>query len=188
MGVFRDVVKPFNYVAVPLTVLLVFFQKAKDVRGDSRRLKQPRRCGSRGADLKRKGVEGQAGKPHRLAVELEGPGCAVAAIAYHGMAGEPGMAPDLMLSPCHEVALNEGITGASPEDEKAGHTWRYRARAFGMEAAASLFCQGPSPDPPAVFRVRFGEFSVEECDVTLPDLVAFELPCEVAEGLWLAGQ
>jgi hypothetical protein len=104
------------------------------------------------------------------------------------MAGEPGMAPDLMLSPCHEVALNEGITGASPEDEKAGHTWCYRARAFGMEAAASLFCQGPSPDPPAVFRVRFGEFSVEECDVTLPDLVAFELPCEVAEGLWLAGQ
>ena len=139
MGVFRDVVKPFNYVAVPLTVLLVFFQKAKDVRGDSRRLKQPRRCGSRGADLKRKGVEGQAGKPHRLSEELEGSGCAVTAIAHHCMAGKPGMAPDLMFSPSHEVALNEGIMGASPENAKAGLTWRCPARTFGMEAATGLF-------------------------------------------------
>ena len=29
---------------------------------------------------------------------------------------------------------------------------------------------------------------MEECDVTLPDLVALELPCEVAEGLGPAGQ
>ena len=116
----------------------VFFQKAKDVRRNSRRLEQLGRCRSGRLDLKRKGMEGQVGKPHRLAEELEGPGCAVAAVAHHGMAGKPGMAPDLMLSPCHEVALNEGIMGASPENVKAGDTGRWPSRAFGMESATGL--------------------------------------------------
>jgi len=51
-----------------------------------------------------------------------------------------------------------------------------------------LLGQGPSPEPPAVFRSRLREISVEEGDIALPDLVVFELHGEVTEGPGPAGE
>ena len=65
-------------------------------------------------------MEGEAVKTHLLAQELEGPGCAVARIAHHGMARKPGVTPDLMLAAGQKVALNAGVMGASPKDPEAG--------------------------------------------------------------------
>jgi hypothetical protein len=65
-------------------------------------------------------MEGEAVKTHLLAQELEGPGCAVARIAHHGMARKPGVTPDLMRAAGQKVALNEGVMGASPKDPEAG--------------------------------------------------------------------
>ena len=65
-------------------------------------------------------MEGETDKTHLLAEELEGPGCAVARIANHGMTRKPGVASDLMLAAGQKVALNEGVMGASPKDPEAG--------------------------------------------------------------------
>ena len=89
-------------------------------------------------DLKGKGMEGQTGKAHLLAEKLEGPGRAVARIAHHGMAGKPGVAPDLMFAAGQKVALNEGVMGASAKNPEAGLARDRPARAFGMEAAPRL--------------------------------------------------
>jgi len=133
-------------------------------------------------------MEGEAVKTHLLTQELEGPGCAVARIAHHGMSRKPGVTPDLMLAAGQKVALNEGVMGASPKDPEAGLGRDRPGAAFGMEAAPRLLRQGPSPEAPAIFRGRVGEISVEEGDIALPDLVVFELLGEVGEGRWPAGQ
>ena len=83
-------------------------------------------------------MEGQTGKAHLLTEELEGPRGAVARIAHYGMAGKPGVPPDLMLAAGQKVALNEGIMGASAKDPEAGLARGPLARAFGMEAAPRL--------------------------------------------------
>jgi len=57
-----------------------------------------------------------------------------------------------------------------------------------MRAAPRLLRQGPTPEPPAVFRGRLGEISVEEGDIALPDFVMFELHGEVTEDPGPAGQ
>ena len=84
----------------------VFLQKAENLRGNGRRLEHLGRCRSRWLDLKGKGMEGQTGKAHLLAEELERPRGAVARIAHHGMAGKPGVPPDLMLAAGQKVALD----------------------------------------------------------------------------------
>jgi hypothetical protein len=43
-------------------------------------------------------MEGETDKTHLLAQEPEGPGCAVARIAHHGMTRKPGVTSDLMLA------------------------------------------------------------------------------------------
>lgn len=84
-------------------------------------------------------MESETGKAHLFAEKLEGPGCAVATITHHGMAGKPGVAPDLMFAAGQKVALDESVMGASAENPETGLA-RYRpARAFGMEAAPGLF-------------------------------------------------
>ena len=167
---------------------MVFLQKAENLRGNGRGLEHlGRRCLG-WLDLKGKGMEGQTDKAHLLAEEPERPRSAVARIAHHGMASKPGVAPDLMLAAGKKVAPNEGVMGTSAKNPEAGLARDRPARAFGTEAASRLLWQGPGPEPPAVFRVRLGEFSVEEGNIALPDLVVFELLGEVAEGLGPAGQ
>ena len=120
--------------------LLVFFEKTENLRGNGCRLKQLWcRCSGR-LDLKRKRMERQARKSYLRAEEIEGPECAVSTIAYHGMAGEPGVPPDLMLAARQEVALNQGIVGASPKDPEAGLARHRISRAFGMKSPARLHC------------------------------------------------
>jgi len=99
---------------------LVFLQKTENLRGNGWGLEHLgcRRSGY--LDLKGKGMEGEAVKTHLLAQELEGPECAVARIAHHGMARKPGVTPDLMRAAGQKVALNEGVMGASPKDPEAG--------------------------------------------------------------------
>ena len=63
-------------------------------------------------------MEGQAVKPHFLAKELEGPGCAVSRIAHHRMTRKPGVAPDLVLAAGQKVAFNKGVMGASARTRK----------------------------------------------------------------------
>ena len=104
------------------------------------------------------------------------------------MTRKPGVTPDLMLAAGQKVALNEDIMGASPKDPEAGLGRDRSGAALGMYPAPRLLRQGPSPEPPAVFRGRLGEISVEEGDIALPDLVVFELHGEVAEGRGPAGQ
>ena len=133
-------------------------------------------------------MEGQTDKAHLLAEELEGPRCAVARIAHHGMTRKPGVTPDLMLAAGQKVALNEGVMGASAKNPEVGLARDLPGGTLGMEAAPRLLRQGPGPETPAVFRVGLGEFSVEEGDIALPDLVVFELPGEVAESPGPAGQ
>jgi hypothetical protein len=65
-------------------------------------------------------MKGETDKTHFFAYELEGPGCAVARIAHHGMTRKPGLTSDLMLAAGQKVALNEGVMGASPKDPEAG--------------------------------------------------------------------
>ncbi len=65
-------------------------------------------------------MEGETDETLLLTKELEGPGRAVAHIADHGMTGKAGVTPDLMLAAGQEVALNEGVMGASPKDPEAG--------------------------------------------------------------------
>ena len=96
------------------------------------------RCRSGQPDLKGEGMEGQTDKTQLLAEELEGPGCTVARIAYHGMAGKSGVTPDLMLAAGQKVALNEGIMGASAKDPESGLARNRPARAIGVEATPSL--------------------------------------------------
>ena len=57
-----------------------------------------------------------------------------------------------------------------------------------MEAAPRILRQRPDPEPPAVFRARLWEFSVEEGHIALSYLVMLELPGEIPEGSGLAGQ
>jgi len=83
-------------------------------------------------------MEGQTGKAHLLAEELERPRRAVARIAHHGMAGKPGMAPDLMFAAGQKIALNEGVMGASAKNPEAGFAPGRPSRAFRMEAAPRL--------------------------------------------------
>ena len=168
--------------------LPVFLHEAENLRGDGRGLEHPvLRC--RGCpDLKRKRMEGETGETHLLAEEPEGSGGAVAAIAHHGMAGKPGVAPDLVLAAGQKVALNEGVMRAPAKDPETGLARDRFARAFGAETAPCLLGEGPGPTAPAVLSVRFGELSVEEGDITLPGPVLFELSGEVAEGFWPAGQ
>jgi len=104
------------------------------------------------------------------------------------MTRKPGVTSDLMLAAGKKVALNEGVMGASPKDPEAGLGRDRHRAALGMVSAPRLFRQGPSPEPPTVFRRRVGQISVEEGDIALPDLVVFELHGEVAEGRGLAGQ
>jgi len=80
-------------------------------------------------------MEGQTGEAHLFAEELERPRGAVARIAHHGMAGKPGVAPDLMLAAGQKVALNEGVMGTPAKNPETGFAWDHFARAFGMEAA-----------------------------------------------------
>ena len=65
-------------------------------------------------------MEGQTDKTHLLPKELKGSRRAVSRIAHHGMTRKPGVAPDLMLAAGQEVALNEGVMGASAKDAEAG--------------------------------------------------------------------
>jgi hypothetical protein len=83
-------------------------------------------------------MEGQTDKTQLLAEELEGPGCTVARIAHHGMAGKSGVTPDLMLAAGQKVALNEGVMSASPKNPEAGLARGRPAWAFGTEAAPCL--------------------------------------------------
>jgi len=117
---------------------MVFLQKAENFRGNGRGLEYPGRRRSGRLDLKGKGVEGQADKALFLAEESEGPGCAIARIAYHGMASKPGVAPDLVLAAGHKVALNERVMSASAKNPVAGLARGGPARAFGKEAATRL--------------------------------------------------
>ena len=133
-------------------------------------------------------MEGVTDKTHLIAQEFEGSGGAVARIAHHGMTCKPGVTSDLMLAAGQKVALNEGVMGASPQDPEAGFGRDSPGPALGMKAAPRLLRQGPSPEPPAVFRGRLGEISVEKSDIALPDLVLFELLSKVAEGPGPASQ
>ena len=83
-------------------------------------------------------MEGQAGKSSFLAEKRDGPGRAVAGVARHGVAGEPGVAPDLVLPARQELALDEGVTGTPPEDPEAGLSRDGFTRTLGMETAAGL--------------------------------------------------
>jgi len=83
-------------------------------------------------------MEGQTGEAHLFAEELERPRGAVARIAHHGMAGKPGVAPDLMLAAGQKVALNEGVMGAPAKNPETGFAQGRLAPAFGMEAARRL--------------------------------------------------
>jgi len=113
-------------------------KKAEDLRGKGRRLKHLgcRRTGR--LDLKGKGMEGQTGKAHFFAEKLKRSGRAVARIAHHGMAGKPGMPPDLMFAAGQKVTLNEGVMGASAKNPEAGFAPGRPSRAFRMEAAPRL--------------------------------------------------
>jgi len=99
---------------------MVIVQKAENLRGNGRRLEYLGRQRPGRLDLKGKGVEGQTSKALLLAEEPDGPGCAVARIAHHGMTRKPGVTSDLMLAAGQKVALNEGVMGASPKDPEAG--------------------------------------------------------------------
>ena len=83
-------------------------------------------------------MEGQTGESRLLAEELEGPWCAVARIAHHGMAGKPGVAPDLVLAAGQKVALNEGIMDAPAKNPETGFARGSPARTFGMDTAPHL--------------------------------------------------
>ena len=89
-------------------------------------------------DLKGKGMEGQTGEAHLLAEELDRPRGAVARIAHHGMAGKPGVAPDLMLAAGEKVARNKGVMGAPAKNPETGLARDHPARSFGMDAAPRL--------------------------------------------------
>jgi hypothetical protein len=118
---------------------LVFLQEAENLRGNGWGLEHPGHRCSGWPNLKGKGMEGQTGEAHLLAEELERPSGAVARIAHHGMAGKPGVAPDLMLAAGQKVALNEGVMGAPAENPETGFAQGHPARPFGMEAAPRLF-------------------------------------------------
>ncbi len=126
-------------------------------------------------------MEGQAVEAQSLAEEPERPGCPISAVAHDSMAREAGVAPDLMLAAGPKVALNQGVMGASPENTEARLARDCLAGTFGTEASTRFLGQGPGPEPPTVFCLRLGEFSVEEGDITLPDLVVLELFGEVGE-------
>jgi len=83
-------------------------------------------------------MEGQADKSPLLAEEPDGSGCAVAGIAYHGVAGKPGVAPDLVLAAGHKVALNESVMSTFAKNPVAGLARDRPARTLGMEAASRL--------------------------------------------------
>ena len=116
----------------------VLFQEAENLRGNGWGLEHPGHRCSGWLDLKEKGMEGQTGKAHLLTEELEGPRGAVARIAHYGMAGKPGVAPDLMLAAGQKVALNEGVMGAPAKNPETGFARGRRARALGMESAPRL--------------------------------------------------
>ena len=78
------------------------------------------------------------GETHLVSKEREGPTCAVARIAHHGVASKAGVAPDLMLAAGQKVALNEGVMSASLKNPKAGLARGRPAWAFGTEAAPCL--------------------------------------------------
>ena len=84
-------------------------------------------------------MEGQPVKAHLCTEELEGPRCAVACIADNGVAGEPGVAPDLMPAARYQVALYEGVTSASTKNPEAGFARDGPAMTFGMDAAPCPF-------------------------------------------------
>ncbi len=133
-------------------------------------------------------MEGETGKAHLVSEKLEGPRRTIARIAHHSMTGKAGVAPDLMLAASQQVALNEGVMGASAKNPEAGLARDRPTWTFWLEAAPCLLRQGPGPEPPALLHVRPGEFSVEESNITLQDLVLLELLGEAAEGLRLARQ
>jgi hypothetical protein len=166
----------------------VFLQEAENLRRNGWGLEHLGYSCRGCLDLKRKRMKGETGKAHLLTEKLEGPRGAVTRIAHHGVAGKPGVAPDLMLAAGQKVALDEGVMAAPAKNPETGFARGRHARAFGMEAASCLLWQGPSPEPPAVFSLRLGEFSVEKGDITLPGLAVLELFGEVAEGLGPAGQ
>ena len=114
---------------------VVFLQEAENLWGNGWGLEHPGHRCSGWPDLKGKGMEGQTGKAHFPAEELERPRGAVARIAHHGMAGKPGVPPDLMLAAGQKVALNEGVMGTPAKNPETGFAWDHFARAFGMEAA-----------------------------------------------------
>ena len=80
-------------------------------------------------------MKGQPAKPQLLTEESRGAGCAVTRIADNGMAGKPGMAPDLMLAAGHQIAFDEGVTGAAAKNPEAGFSRYQRTLAFGTKAA-----------------------------------------------------
>ncbi len=83
-------------------------------------------------------MEGQTGEARLFAEKLERPRCAVARITHHGMAGKPGVAPDLMLSARQKVALNEGIMGAPAKNPETCFARDFHARTSRTEAAAGV--------------------------------------------------
>ena len=127
-----------NVYAISYSFFPVLVQKAENLRRNGRGLEELGRPRPGRLDLKGERMERQTGKAHLLAEKLEGPGCAVATIAHHGMAGKPGVAPDLMLAAGQKVAPNEGVMGTSAKNPEAGLARDRPARAFGTEAASRL--------------------------------------------------
>ncbi len=82
--------------------------------------------------MKREGMQRQASEACLLSKEPDGPRCAVAPIAHDGMAGKPGMPPDLMLAAAHKIALDEGIADASAKNPETGLAGESPAKAFRM--------------------------------------------------------
>jgi hypothetical protein len=116
----------------------LFLQEMKDLGRDGRRAEDLRGHRPGRLDLKGEGVEGQAGKSSFLAEKRDGPGGAVATVARHGVAGEPGVATDLVLAARQEFALDECVSGTPPEDPESGLARNGFTGAFGMETAAGL--------------------------------------------------
>jgi hypothetical protein len=83
-------------------------------------------------------MEGKTVESQFVPEEPDRPGCSVTCIANHGMAGKPGVPPDLMLAPGPQVAFDERVPVALAKDPIKGLARKSHSGAFRMNPASGF--------------------------------------------------